>query len=429
MTLEQIYHIYCKYPRVITDSRAIEKDSMFFALKGANFNGNSFAVFALEQGCAYAIVDEPQEVDDHRLIVVDDVLATLQELARLHRRVLGVPIIAITGTNGKTTTKELVCAVLSMKFRTNATQGNFNNHIGVPLTLLGMDASTEFGVVEMGANHPGEIKVLCEIAEPNYGIVTNVGMAHLEGFGSFDGVKATKKELYDYLAKCDGEVFVNVEDDQLLGLLNKQKTLGYGVADGIFSRGVFIQSDPFMVMEMCSPEGKLYVKTQLFGGYNFYNAMAAVAIGRFFDVSDLDIKRALEQYVPRNNRSQLQKTANNVLFLDAYNANPTSMKAAIDNFANMRFSNKTVILGDMLELGENSANEHQAIVDLLKAKKLDEVFLVGPYFSATNISYGMNCFDCVDALAKVLKQDPLRQRHILIKGSRGIHLENVINLL
>lgn len=429
MTLDEIYRLFCRYPHVVIDSRSVEKNSIFFALKGANFNGNEFASAALEQGCTYAVVDQEKYACGDRFVLVDDVLTTLQELARLHRQTLGIPIVAITGTNGKTTTKELINIVLSQRFRVNATQGNLNNHIGVPLTLLGMNSSTEIGIVEMGANHIGEIKSLCEIAEPNYGIITNVGIAHMEGFGSFEGVKSTKRELYDYLAYSRGKVFVNIDNTNLMGMLNEQDYLGYGIGDGAFSKGKFLQAEPYMVMELCSPLGKLYVKTQLFGAYNFENAFAAATVGRFFEVDEVKIKRALESYVPKNNRSQLQKTGKNVLFLDAYNANPTSMRAAIDNFAKMTFEKKAVILGDMLELGSNSGEEHRAIISLLREMGIRDAYLVGNNFYNNPDYKEFRYFKDVEELNEFLSDESLAGYHILIKGSRGIYLEKTIELL
>ncbi|MFA8433661.1 MAG: UDP-N-acetylmuramoyl-tripeptide--D-alanyl-D-alanine ligase [Marinifilaceae bacterium] len=429
MLLEQIYQIFQKHPKVITDSRNIEKDAIFFALKGANFNGNKYALSAIEQGCSYAIVDEAEFAKHDRCILVDNVLMTLQGLGRLHRRTLGIPIIGITGTNGKTTTKELLHVVLSRKFRTYATQGNFNNHIGVPLTLLAMDTSTEFGIVEMGANHPGEIKELCEIAEPDFGIITNVGKAHLEGFGSFDGVKKAKSELYDYLGATNGKIFVNADNHHLQDMLNGRTALTYGNQEDVFSKGRFLQSEPFMVMELRSPIGKLYIKTRLIGAYNFENAMAAVAVGRYFQMDEVVIKKALEEYEPQNNRSQLKKTERNVLIMDAYNANPTSMHAAVSNFSRMTFRNKALVLGDMLELGSKSKTEHQAILELLKKEGLTESYLVGSEFCSLSDSSDFMCFERVEDLVEFFEENPVQGKYILIKGSRGIHLEKITEIL
>ncbi|WP_321516983.1 UDP-N-acetylmuramoyl-tripeptide--D-alanyl-D-alanine ligase [Marinifilum fragile] len=429
MENSKLYSLFKQYPIVVTDTRKIVPNSIFFALKGANFNGNKFAESAIEQGCKYAVVDEEEFAVNDSCILVDDVLTALQDLAREHRRSLGIPILAITGTNGKTTTKELVNAVLSMKYKTFATQGNFNNHIGVPLTLLSMTYETEFGVVEMGANHPREIKFLCEIAEPNFGIITNVGKAHLEGFGSFEGVKKTKKELYDYL-QGRGKVFVNCENDHLMGMLNDQEIYSYGNSEEADSKAKFLQAAPYLVLELRSPKiGKLYIKTKLIGGYNFENALAAVTVGRYFDIKESDIKVALENYEPSNNRSQLKKTENNVLFLDAYNANPTSMGVAVNNFADLPMKNKLVILGDMLELGEDSEKEHQQLIDLLQERSLENVYLVGDVFSKVNTENQFKTFLTAEEVAAILEKEEVKNYYILIKGSRGIQLEKLVEKL
>lgn len=424
--MSELYQLFQKYPIVVTDTRKIVSNSIFFALKGANFNGNQFAAQALEKGAAYAVIDEKEYAIDDRFVLVDDVLKALQDLAREHRRALHIPILAITGTNGKTTTKELVNEVLKCKFTTYATQGNLNNHIGVPLTLLAMTQETEFGVVEMGANHPEEIKFLCEIAEPDYGMITNVGKAHLEGFGSFEGVKKTKKELYDYL-QGRGKVFVNCENQHLRGMLNEQETITYGDSEQADSKAKFLQAEPYLILELRSPIGKLYVKTKLIGAYNFENALAALTVGRYFKIPEVEMKKALEEYTPSNNRSQLQKTEKNVLFLDAYNANPSSMQVAINNFANLKMKNKLLILGDMLELGDDSIKEHQALLDLLEEKELKAIYLVGDIFTSINRNY--KAFKTTDQLLKELKENEIKNHYILIKGSRGIKLEKVIEKL
>jgi len=430
MQLSNIYSLYRKFPIIVTDSRKIAPNSIFFALKGDSFNGNYFASSAIEKGCEYAIVDEEEYVLDDRFILVDDVLVCLQELARKHRKELGIPILAITGTNGKTTTKELCNAVLQNKFETCATQGNLNNHIGVPLTLLSMNEQTKFGIVEMGANHPKEIHNLCVIAEPNYGIITNVGKAHLEGFGSMEGVKRTKKELYDYLNSTNGTAFVNIENSSLLGLLNKnQKYIAYGNSEHANSKARFLQADPYLVLELRSEIGKLYIKTKLVGSYNFENVVAAVAIGQYLNIDELEIKKSIENYVPTNNRSQLLKTDKNVLFLDAYNANPTSMKLAIENFAKMPLKNKILILGDMLELGIEAEQEHKELLNLLVEKKLDQVYLIGEIFSKVNNVTHYLTFKSTLEFASILGSFDFNDKNILIKGSRGIALEKLIERL
>jgi UDP-N-acetylmuramoyl-tripeptide--D-alanyl-D-alanine ligase len=429
MQLSNIYLLFKEHPTVVTDTRKIVPNSIFFALKGDNFNGNKFALSAIEKGCEYAIIDEDEYAIDDRFILVDDVLSTLQNIAREHRRQLNIPILAITGTNGKTTTKELVHEVLKRKFQTVATIGNLNNHIGVPLTLLSMNEDTEFGIVEMGANHPKEIQQLCEIAEPNYGIITNVGKAHLEGFGSFEGVIKTKKELYDFLFVNGGKVFVNADNDYLAGMLNDQETISYGNSENAFSKAKFLQAEPYLVLEIRSGVGKLYIKTKLIGAYNFENALAAVTVGRYFKIDEIEIKHALEEYVPSNNRSQLKKTEKNILFLDAYNANPTSMKAAVENFAGMSRKNKVLILGDMLELGSDARKEHQDLLQLIQDRNLQNVFLVGDIFTEVNSYKQFKTFKSTAELIAELEKIELLDQYILIKGSRGIRLEQVIEKL
>ena len=430
MEIALIYHLFKQYPLVVTDTRKIVTDSLFFALKGDNFNGNKFALSAVEKGCRFAIIDEKEYAIDDRFILVDEVLTCLQDLARTHRRELDIPILAITGTNGKTTTKELVFEVLKKKFNAVATLGNLNNHIGVPLTLLSMKDDTEFGIVEMGANHPEEIKFLCEIAEPNYGLITNVGKAHLEGFGSFEGVVKTKKELYDYMHKEKGKVFVNTDNPLLKDMLHDQEIVSYGNNEEAFSKAKFLQAEPYLVLELRSPKiGKLYVKTKLIGAYNFENALAAVTLGRFFGIDEIEIKNALEEYLPSNNRSQLKQTEKNVLFLDAYNANPTSMKVAIENFANMTRKKKVLILGDMLELGKDSEKEHTSLLELIKENQLLDVYLVGDIFCKVNTNDQFKTFAKTADLIDVLEKANLQNQYILIKGSRGICLEQVIEKL
>ena len=430
MEIAHIYRLFKQYPIVVTDTRKIVSDSLFFALKGDNFNGNKFALSAIEKGCRFAIVDEKEFAIDDRFILVDDVLTCLQDLAREHRRELNIPILAITGTNGKTTTKELVHEVLKRKFNAVATVGNFNNHIGVPLTLLSMNQDTEFGIVEMGANHPEEIKFLCEIAEPNFGLITNVGKAHLEGFGSFAGVIKTKKELYDYMYQETGKVFVNIDNPLLKSMLHEQEVITYGNNEEACSKAKFLQAEPYLILELRSPKvGKLYIKTKLIGAYNFENALAAVTLGRFFGIEEIDIKNALEEYLPSNNRSQLKQTENNVLFLDAYNANPTSMKVAVENFANMSRKNKVLILGDMLELGEDAEKEHASLLELIQEHQLKDVYLVGDIFRKVNRNDQFHTFTKTTELIEELDQVKLQNQYILIKGSRGIRLEQVIEKL
>ncbi len=430
MSIEELYEIFIKYPKISTDSRKIEKDSLFFALKGDSFNGNTYAAKALENGAACSIIDEAAYQKDDRYILVEDVLLTLQKLATYHRLQLNIPIIAITGTNGKTTTKELVTSVLSKKFRVDYTKGNLNNHIGVPLTLLSMSAATQIGVVEMGANHPGEIASLCEIALPNFGLITNVGKAHLEGFGSFDGVMQTKAELYRFVERTGGEIFLNTANSHLKEMAGALKSISYKTqkgGEGI--EGELIQSSPFMVFQVKFPKGWLYIKTNLAGGYNLENALAAVCVGNYFGVSPLEIKEAIEAYKPSNNRSQFVKTAHNQLLMDAYNANPTSMDAALENFKAFDAPSKGVILGDMLELGEASHEEHQKIADKLTTMNLSLVLLAGKEFAKCEVPSNFLIFDDSSLLINCIESINPHGYLFLIKGSRGMKLENAAEKL
>ena len=435
--MEQLYSLFLQHPVICTDSRNCSKGSIFFALRGENFNANAFAYKALENGCSYAIVDEKEFALDSRYILVDDVLTTLQQLATYHRKKLGTTIIGITGTNGKTTTKELIASVLEEKFNVLYTQGNLNNHIGVPLTLLQLNAEHEIAVVEMGANHQGEIGILCNIAFPDFGIITNVGKAHLEGFGSFEGIKKTKAELYHHIFAHGQKIFINHSNPHLLemaslaGFKSKDRIYEYSLSAGMQEIDVFgetVSCSPFLKMScLLQLKHKLEINTKLIGIYNAENVLAAVAIGNYFGVDTIAIKRGLEKYEPNNNRSQLTVTANNKLVVDAYNANPTSMKAAIINFAQMQVENKALILGDMLELGEQSAEEHQQIINLLQSNQLKEVILIGNEFGKTENSY--LCFQRVEEVIKHLNKYPFHDYYILIKGSRGIRLEKVIEKL
>ncbi|MFV0554876.1 MAG: UDP-N-acetylmuramoyl-tripeptide--D-alanyl-D-alanine ligase [Mangrovibacterium sp.] len=430
MNTNQLYAYFIKYPIVCTDTRAIVPHSIFFALKGANFDGNQYAHTALEQGAAYAVVDDQSLAPNDRLLVVDDVLKSLQDLANYHRKQLALPVLAITGTNGKTTSKELIAAVLSRKFKLCYTKGNLNNHIGVPLTLLGMTADTELAVVEMGANHPGEIAALCAIAEPDFGLITNVGKAHLEGFGSFEGVIRTKCEMYDYLRAHQGKCFVCADNEILMDKSAGLNRSTYGASAMAQVQGEAEASDYQLVVKALFPKGWLYIKTKLIGGYNFENVMAAVAIGSHFAIDPIEIQSAIEAYQPSNNRSQLEVRGTNRIILDAYNANPTSMQGALKNLIGIKHSHKCAILGDMLELGESSAIEHQHIVDVLEAAELDAVFLVGAHFAKTKHSDKMLTFMTSSELANHLKAHVFfEQSLILVKGSRGTKLETVLHAI
>ncbi len=432
----KLYDIFLSHSTICTDSRVCESGSLFFALKGENFDANAFALSALEKGCAYAVVDNPKYAVDERFILVEDTLKALQDLAALHRKRLGTKIIGITGSNGKTTTKELIATVLKQTHNTHFTQGNFNNHIGVPLTLLQLRPEHEIAVIEMGANHPGEIKMLSEIAAPNLGIITNVGIAHLEGFTSFEGVKQTKAELYSYIRKHSGKIFLNSGNEFLVEMAKKsgfeldENVLTYQVDSNLTDKlatAHITSCNPLLEMTCETANGKFNVKTQLIGTYNAENILSAVAIGHYFGISNEKIKEALENYIPQNNRSQFTETENNKLIIDAYNANPTSMRAAILNFAQMQAKQKTLIIGDMLELGSQSEVEHQKIVELIKEHDFSEVYLVGKCFQKTDSDF--KNFTGVDELKIFLQNNPLKNRFILIKGSRGIHLEKIINEL
>ncbi len=427
-SIETIYSCFQKSTKVSTDSRKIENGCIFFALKGANFNGNKYAHDALKKGAAFAIVDEAEYATNDKILLVDDVLTSLQQLAHHHRKLLGLPILAITGTNGKTTTKELISTVLEKKFKVSFTQGNLNNHIGVPITLLAMNEHTEFGVVEMGANHPGEIADLCKIADPDFGIITNIGRAHLEGFGSFEGVIKTKGELYDYLRKKNGVVFYNA-DNKLLEEIGKAlpKRISYGKENALFT-GETIQSPPFLHVKANFKKGVLYLNSNLIGDFNFENILAAACIGNYFDVDPLKIQQAIKEYQPTNNRSQLINKGNIKIIMDAYNANPTSMAASIESFLENLKGNKYLILGDMLELGEYSEEEHSKIVEMIPENLKSSIFLVGKEFSKVNTGNSIKSFIHVDELCAYLKNEPIKNGNILIKGSRGIQLEKVLDL-
>jgi len=432
MHIEQLYEIFNSCSEVTIDSRQCPEGALFFALKGDYFDGNMFALKALERGCKYAVIDDPTYAIDDRFIVVDNALVTLQNLAHYHRLQLNIPIIAITGTNGKTTTKELIATVLNQQYVTLFTQGNLNNHIGVPLTLLRLNLLHELAVIEMGANHPGEIRALCEIAAPDYGLITNVGKAHLEGFGSFEGVVRTKGELFDYLLMNGGSVFVHADNPILMNMLQEGKAIMYST---IFNNPISLihvkatNDSPFLsIVWNKSNEDKIYeVTTHLIGNYNLENVAAAICIGLFFGIAPPQIRTALEAYEPNNHRSQFKETEHNHLFVDTYNANPSSMKVAIENFQQVKASPKGVILADMLELGDYADQEHQAVVDLLNEAGFDKVFLVGERFSKTTSSFDI--FSSTKELMDYLKANPLIGYTLLVKGSHGMHLEESLSLL
>ena len=430
MLISQLYNIFKQYPVVTTDSRVCPDEAIFFALKGPTFNGNNYAESAIEKGCSYAVVDEWDESKKRpqHIILVDDVLAVLQKLANPHRRTFKTPVIAITGTNGKTTTKELAAAVLSKEFRVLYTQGNFNNHIGVPLTLLSMTEEHEIAVIEMGASHPGDIKELCEIAEPNFGLITNVGIAHLEGFQSVENVVKTKKELFDYLEDNNGKIFFNSVLKDVISLLPSTSVNVYGKDDSsLFVSGSVLSNYPYLEFEWRFFESKHQVKTHLIGDYNMDNALAAITIGSFFGINSEFINDALEAYVPKNSRSQFEKTEKNTIVIDAYNANPTSMKAALDSFVNYPLSPKALILGEMRELGGVSQEEHQQLVDLIEAYSFTKVYLVGKSFEGLDTSFPV--YDNVGELIQEFSSNPILDHCILIKGSNGVQLHKVVDVL
>ena len=427
MSIIDLYDLFIHNPQITTDSRNCPKGSIFFALKGDKFDGNQYVGKALASGCVYAVIDNPDYYIGERTILVDNVLKTLQQLAHHHRKVLGLPIIGITGTNGKTTTKELLAAVLSTKFNLLYTEGNFNNHIGVPLTLLRLTHDHEMAVIEMGASHPGDIKELVDIVHPNYGIITNVGRAHLEGFGSFEGVIRTKGELYDYIRRSKGKIFIKKENEYLQSIAKGIEQITYGNGDDAFASGQVVSCDPFLVFNW-KQQGKLHtVETHMIGSYNLDNVLAAVAVGRFFKIPAERISRAIAAYEPTNNRSQFKKTENNELIIDAYNANPSSMKVALDNFITMPVQPKAIILGDMRELGPTSDELHAEVVEQIKKGQFDKVFLCGEHFSKVGKEFSP--FATTEAMTEELRRQPLKGYHILIKGSHSMGLEKLADIL
>jgi len=431
MDIKSLYNIFILHPVICTDTRQISNDSIYFSLKGDNFNGNAFAAEALEKGSAFAVIDEPDRKTSDKYILVNDVLDTLQNLALYHRKKLNIPVLGITGTNGKTTTKELIYNILSKKYFTAATSGNLNNHIGVPLTILALTEKTEVAVVEMGANHKGEIALLCEIAQPDFGLITNIGKAHLEGFDGIEGVVRAKNELYEYIISTDGLLFVNDEDELLTILSTRSNRVFYGNSPDADVSGSIQSNDPFLNLEVKFRKNKkqkssVEIQTKLFGKYNFENVLAAVAVGDHFQVPHEDIKDALEAYEPQNNRSQIVKTEHNTLVLDAYNANPTSMEQAIISFAEIQNDNKLLILGDMYELGDQSENEHRNVFKLLKKYNLQNIILVGPVFLSIVQESNYLAFLQVEDVINWIKDNPVNSFIILIKGSRLNRLEALI---
>lgn len=425
-TTEKIYELYKKAYTITTDSRNISKDCVFVALKGEHFDGNDFAVQVAEEGIAACVIADRKDLPGRdRLFVVDNSLKALQELANYNRRKLATPIIGITGTNGKTTTKELISAVLSKKYNIIFTQGNFNNQLGVPLTLLRIKPETELAVVEMGASHPGDIQELTDIGEPDYGIITNIGRAHLEGFGGYEGVIKTKNEMYQYIAAHNGLLFVNKDNNLLMSLASNINKVTYGTENDVDVQGKMLSANPYLSVEWNGHK----IDTQLVGDYNFENVMAAICVGTYFKVSANDIAEALSSYCPTNNRSQVIETAKNRVVMDAYNANPTSMSHAIKNFRNICKDDNLLILGDMRELGEESEQEHKNILQLLKELRFKKVYLVGPEFSKCSENSEFVSIQNVEELAQYLHQHPVSGKDILVKGSNSVHLNKIIDSL
>ena len=430
MKISDLYDIYKKFPVISIDTRNIEKDSIFFALKGENFNANTFAEKAIQNGASYAVIDEKEYRKDERYILVDNVLYCLQQLAVYHRKQLNIPFIGITGTNGKTTTKELINAVLSAKYKTLATKGNLNNHIGVPLTILSVSNEHEMAVIEMGANHIGEIGELCEISKPDFGIITNIGKAHLEGFGGIDGVIKTKNDLYLAVNQNNGKLFVNSDNKLLMSLSENFERVCYGTSDTDYCKAKLLNNSALLNLEYW--KNNLYVseiQTNLVGDYNFENVLAAITVGLNFNVDALQIKAALENYIPGNNRSQIIKKNNNTIILDAYNANPSSMEASIKNFAKIDAENKVLIIGDMLELGEYTISEHQYIINLVDNLNFKDIILVGNVFCEVCKNPDYKCFKNSLEAKGWLAKNPFYNSTILIKGSRGIKMEEVLDVL
>ena len=424
--IEKIYQQFQKAYKVSTDSRKIEKDTVFFALKGENFDANDFALQVAEQGVASLVVADRKDLPKHeRIIIVEDALKTLQDLAAYHRSQSKATILSITGTNGKTTTKELVSAVLSKKYRLIHTIGNLNNHIGVPLTLLSIKPDTEMAVVEMGANHPGEIDFLCKIADPDYGLITNIGKAHLEGFGSFEGVIKTKTELYRHIKAHGKAVFVNQGNPLLWEQSEGQERISYGRHCAAFCPVVPAACNPYLSVGW----REHLIQTHLVGSYNFENVAAAIGVGQYFGVDENAIVEALEAYTPTNSRSQVVETQKNRVIMDAYNANPTSMRAALINFASICGEQHLLILGDMRELGKASEEEHRNILGLMKELKFKEALLVGSNFSAYNENPDWKTFAKVEDLCEYLQINPVSGKTILVKGSHSVQLEKVLPLL
>lgn len=425
MRIEALYELYKKSYKVVKDTREDVSNSIYFALKGDSFNGNKYAAQALDKGANYAVIDEEEYLTDDRIILVKDVLKCLQDLGRYHRQQLNIPILALTGSNGKTTTKELINMVLQKKYNCFATQGNFNNHIGVPLTLLSMRPEHDFGVVEMGANHVHEIEGLCDIALPDYGYITNFGRVHLEGFGSFEGVIQGKTEMYKHLRLHHKEVFVNMADELQMKHSKGMKRITFGSEEAEINP-IFMNADPFVIVELEGVE----MKSKLIGAYNFSNIAMAVAVGTYFGVPGEEIKNAIENYVPSNNRSQIIEKNTNKIIMDAYNANPNSMDAALNNLLGLSDKTKIAILGDMFEIGDEALAEHQKIADLVASPDISKAFLIGASFDKTKVNDPkIQKFKTFEDFKTYLIDETIQDATILIKASRGMALERVLELI
>jgi UDP-N-acetylmuramoyl-tripeptide--D-alanyl-D-alanine ligase len=430
MKTELLYDLFKKSKGIATDSRTVKKGELFFALWGENYNGNKFAAEALEREASYAVIDDPL-FESEKTFLVEDCLFELQALASQYRKILNIPLLAITGTNGKTTTKELLAAILAKKLKVHYTKGNLNNHIGVPLTILSAPPDTEMMIIEMGASHIGEIRSLCLIAKPDFGIITNIGTAHIEGFGSFEGIVKAKTELYEYLRKVNGIVLYNDKNpllsEKIFRIINRAVPFSDPTGTELLIEPV--PSDLTLKVAVSYQHHKYNINTNLFGGYNLENVKAAIAAGLFFGVEMSDIAEAVESYQPANNRSQVKITTDNILICDAYNANPTSMKLALESFASINAGSKAIIIGDMLELGDKSEEEHKRVYDFLESLNIEKVFLVGSMFRKVSSHSRITAFPDVNKLKEFLKGEPIKGRTILIKGSRGIGLEKIYDLL
>jgi UDP-N-acetylmuramoyl-tripeptide--D-alanyl-D-alanine ligase len=430
MDISQLYQIFAQHPKICIDSRNLEENSLFFALRGENHDANFFAKDALSNGASFAVVDNPEIAESEKYIVVEDVLYTLQQLALFHRKRFNIPILAITGSNGKTTTKELVASVLSRKYNVLCTKGNLNNHIGLPLSILELNSNHQIAILEMGANHINEIEQLCRIALPNYGLITNIGRAHLEGFGSYEGIINAKTELYEFIKEQMGKVFVNICDDLLTKYAADISQVTYGLDPIADYRGEISGIHPFITL-LCSENCTAFeVPTNLTGVYNANNVMAAVCIGRYFGVTVNDVIEAIASYQPQNNRSQILITGKNHIILDAYNANPSSMAVALENFNNYPGKPKLCILGDMLELGDYSADEHKAVIELVRKSGFDLTMFVGEHFYQQKVNdKDLNFFSDTQQAKAWLADQQISAYTILIKGSRKIQLETLVELL